>query len=755
MARVQHTRRFPFVSVVMILWLTGWAWGDVFVGGTGWADDPYQIADVNGLLAISEDSTLLSRHYVLVNDIVLEPNSVEGQAVIEDSYTIRGGRSRAELGGVQGGFSGSLDGQGHVIANLPIPLFETIASGGEVSNLGLPNIRVNTSKDAGGLVTTNWGTIERCYVQGELSTTGVAGGIVGISQYDGTVTDCYALVSIGQSIHAGGLVGVLYDGSIQRCYSTGRLLDDPDQAYLPLVKSGVVAGATAVGQSYFLCEGTPDSKFGIPLTDSQMRAIGSFEGWDFAGRTTDGSQDVWFMPDDGYPILIWQPEADLMEVPDLAGTRAEEAEATLNAAGFVLGQVQEDYDPSVEAGTIIASDPVNYAPAGAAVSIFVSLGRYDWSTNPGDGTSVLPYEIATVGQLLCAGPEPPEGAWGWEYYGGTFYILVNSLDMSSRVFSEAPIGNFMDILDGQGHAIANLTIQTNGGNVGLFGTISAPALVSNLTLENVSIAGVDTECIGALAGVNEGLIENCHAEGTVEGSGFIGGLVGQNAGWVSVCHAAGTVVGRPGYRYDNSIWVPQPDPLPASAAGGLVGVCKDGVVSACYATTDVSADYSETSTGEVVTNIHLGGLIGQLGLREVESTTRGGYTEAWYGGTAINSYATGQRSSNWSDSTGGRMMDSPESGALVGSVFRGDIINCYALDAPLAGDTNSAISSYYLGSDGGLWNPWAEPAPRAMGLTDQEMKQQASYRAWDFEHIWTICEGLDYPHLWWENHQCP
>lgn len=32
-------------------------------------------------------------------------------------------------------------------------------------------------------------------------------------------------------------------------------------------------------------------------------------------------------------------------------------------------------------------------------------------------------------------------------------------------------------------------------------------------------------------------------------------------------------------------------------------------------------------------------------------------------------------------------------------------------------------------------------------LTTKQMKQQASFQGWDFDNIWTIQEGVDYPKL--------
>jgi len=48
----------------------------------------------------------------------------------------------------------------------------------------------------------------------------------------------------------------------------------------------------------------------------------------------------------------------------------------------------------------------------------------------------------------------------------------------------------------------------------------------------------------------------------------------------------------------------------------------------------------------------------------------------------------------------------------------------------------------------GLYNGLGSP------LTDEQIKQQTSFIDWDFENIWMICEGKDYPRLQWENVQC-
>jgi hypothetical protein len=81
-----------------------------FAGGTGEQNDPYQIATAQQLFSIASLPNLLNKHYVLVNDINLDPNLPSGRIftrcliAIDDSL----------------GFSGSFDGNDHKIMNLTI-----------------------------------------------------------------------------------------------------------------------------------------------------------------------------------------------------------------------------------------------------------------------------------------------------------------------------------------------------------------------------------------------------------------------------------------------------------------------------------------------------------------------------------------------------------------------------------------------------------------------------------------------------------
>ena len=187
------------------------------------------------------------------------------------------------------------------------------------------------------------------------------------------------------------------------------------------------------------------------------------------------------------------------------------------------------------------------------------------------------------------------------------YALGADIDLSGApwkpLFREesAP---FAGTLDGNGHAISNLTVDIGGSCAGLFGRVGPDATITNLTLANPNAKGYGS--VGALAGEANGAtiagcfvvggtvvagtggeagllvgslrsstLLRCSALGTVESRGYnVGGLVGHLAGTnasLSECFMCGAVS------------------APASTSvGGFAGSVEgDPAVSDCYALADV------------------------------------------------------------------------------------------------------------------------------------------------------------------------
>src|SRR5262245_7671534 len=139
-----------------------------------------------------------------------------------------------------------------------------------------------------------------------------------------------------------------------------------------------------------------------------------------------------------------------------------------------------------------------------------------------------------------------------------YYVLGANIDASG--FNFTPIGSastpFTGTLDGQGHTISNLTINSSAYEVGLFGDIGTTGVVQNLGLINLSVT---------VSG------DPTHIEQP------IGGVAGSNAGTIARSYTTGTITGDRGSSLGGNIDV-----------GGLVGINFTGTVTQSYSTVTVT-----------------------------------------------------------------------------------------------------------------------------------------------------------------------
>ena len=166
---------------------------------------------------------------------------------------------------------------------------------------------------------------------------------------------------------------------------------------------------------------------------------------------------------------------------------------------------------------------------------------------------------------------------------------------------------------------------SNDSYGGLFGTIYYGAVVGDVTV-NVSISGSASE-VGALAGINEGTIEDCFASGSVKGGFAVGGLVGNNGGAIFSSGASASANGQ-------------------RIVGGLVGWNSDSVIDS-FATGSVSMGSGIGAAPRPI----VGGLVGYnrggIGASfATGSVTGGSYSEAgglvgYSHGYVGDSYSTG------------------------------------------------------------------------------------------------------------------
>jgi len=321
-------------------------------------------------------------------------------------------------------------------------------------------------------------------------------------------------------------------------------------------------------------------------------------------------------------------------------------------------------------------------------------------------------------------PDGAELVWDWydldairDNLGGA-YVLMNALDSTTAGYTELaseiannttgwqPIGTleepFVGLLEGQEYEIRDLFIdyseESEESIVGLFGHVGEAGVIRNVGVVNTDVTGY--QYVGGLVFVSLGTVSNCYVTGSVTSGDYVGGLVGVNLGNVSNSYSIGSVIG------DRQV-------------GGLAGWNGlNSTVNDCYSACTVSGNYAVAglaglndgtvsnsySTGNVIGDLHVGGLVGYSEVGTVSDsystcTVAGGqYVGGLVGtderGAVINSYSTGSVTgadyvgglvgSNWygnatvsnSYSTG-NVFGEGHVGGLVG-VSEGTVSSCYS-----------------------------------------------------------------------------
>ncbi|WP_131913573.1 beta strand repeat-containing protein, partial [Celerinatantimonas diazotrophica] len=480
-------------------------------------------------------------------------------------------------------FTGSLDGQSHVISNLTIHhpstndigLFGWVGTSGTIRNIGLEGGSISGKNGVGSLAGENDGTISNAYATGTVMGNHGVGGLVGVNA--GTISNAYATGGVTGNLQVGGLTGGNI-GDIKYAYATGAVSGGEKvggfvglnyKTISNVYATGAVTGNSNVGglvgvsgsdatitSSYWDIgtTGQTSSSGGAGLTTAQMRDSANhssnYSNWDFT--------DTWYQTADMRPILCSEA-------------------ASPNADGVIT------------------------------VSNLHQLALINTNLS---GTYQLTRNIDASATNAASDTYSASSIWG----SGGFVPVGDAYN-----------NRFTGTFDGQSHVISNLTINRPSTNdVGLFGYVGSGGTIRNIGLEGGSISG--QRIVGGLVGENEGTISNAYATGAVTGSdslsslvGYVGGLVGHNIGKISNAYATGAVTG-------------------SSGVGGLVG-WNDGSLSNAYATGAVTG--SSYGVGGLVGFMY--GTISNayaIGAVTGSSDSVGGLVGINHG-TISNAYATG------------------------------------------------------------------------------------------------------------------
>lgn len=193
-----------------------------FAGGTGTAENPYQIATGAQLAylasSVNNGETYAGKNFVLTADIDLNKRPWTPIANAFSDALFGGSDYRI--------FAGNLDGQGYTVSNVAIgsekaPLESDVfglfgATEGKISNLHLNTVSIHGKAKnvsgyviglAGGLIGSASGNVENCHVTGLTMT---------LTTPDSGSAAAYWI---------GGLVGALDAGQINECSASGKITE--------------------------------------------------------------------------------------------------------------------------------------------------------------------------------------------------------------------------------------------------------------------------------------------------------------------------------------------------------------------------------------------------------------------------------------------------------------------------------------------------------------------------------------------------
>ncbi len=627
--------------------------GYSFAGGTGEPNDPYQIATAEQLCSIGSDPNLLSKSFVLVSDIDLDPNLASGAPFGGAPIAPNRGSYVWDLTDTP--FTGVFDGNGHVLRNLTMRietpgyhcgLFGRVDAGARVLDLRLENaltlIEGYNPHYGGILAGWNSGEIRGCSVQGRFMSTRYAesmGGVVGYNE--GVVEECSVDVAMNVGLSDIAVSPVSAAGVETRDVQL-RFRARPPEAQ----KVGVLAGYNGgrVAESYAT---------GSLHTEGYATKLGGLVGWNegllkdcYAAVRVDGVHNLsgglagssegavlscYFLdpcdgggPDNGVGVRL--------------GT--EKMGRRTSFAGWDFAG--QDDDGTCETWTL----PMNGGYPVLNPSRIHGL-PYPFS---GRGTAEDPYLVSTRDDLMAVNTSLL-----------AHYRLAGDIDLGGVPWGLPPIVTFRGHFDGAGHVIGGLVLSRNDIS-GLFGIIGNQSVIEDLIIMDSRaesggmtglLAGISRgtiqrchilrstmtgqkDCNGGLVGVNDGgnVVDCSTRQVSLEGAlSSTGGLVGYNGGTISGCSSEGAVRGNDhlgglvGYNTTGSISGCRADVSISgkSCVGGLVGEAYSGSVSHCYSAGDVAGVestgglmgslYAATvtscySVGKVSGNQYTGGLIG-------------------------------------------------------------------------------------------------------------------------------------------------
>ena len=619
-------------------------------GADGTEGNPWLIEDFEDFQAFSDDSSKWASgvYTQLECDLDLDP-ALDGRQIYSQA-----------LVAADAFYYGIFIGNDYTIRNVKIDgngacgLFGRIGVEGTVSNLAITNISVSGNEwGISALASLNYGTINNCYVKCSifcykesvsLWSGAIAGTNSGIIKYcvaesqikgkatyigglvgenSGIISLCISSVNVdGEASHIGGLVGrSSYRSIISDSYSVGNINNLNDgcigglvgsnsndkilRCYSACIVSGsneftgglVGDGSGNISNCYFYKYNYTFNEYGKGLDDNQLLDKYFFIGFDFAGDTSDGTEDIWTIEQGYMPRLAWQdspgyePPYILDTITTALSGKGTKAEPFLIANKNDLLEFRNNSALRIGNYTLMNNVDLNGTTFPDAFIPQSFTGDFD-------GSSHIIYNLEIEGDSNLG-------------FFSKLYGSVNEFNLLNT--SILGTGNYIGGIAGEvitgGISNCNSTGKIYGNSYvgGLIGKNSG----SNYKgYSSVEVNGID-RYIGGLIGSNEGDCTKSFSSGTITGRCCVGGLVGGNRSnaRITKCYSTGNV--RCTMEYEEAIggfcgWnvygsiicycYSRGNVLGSNYPGGFCGVNNEkGNIYHCYSTGQVYG--SEASFG--------------------------------------------------------------------------------------------------------------------------------------------------------------
>ena len=547
------------------------------------------------------------------------------------------------------------EGNGHTISRLYIngggvlvaaALFYGVSSGGEISNLGLENVNIDSRPCswAGGLVGQNYGgRIVGSYTTGRVSggacnhatSQGITGGLVAQNSGGGLIRASYSTAAVSNdegvntnaghfggglvgvndggtivasfaagavsttslfNFRGGGLVGLNNNATITASYATGNVSTSSGAA--SSVIGGLVGstnGSSNITASYATGRVSPSSSGGLVAHSTGGQVSNSY--WD---RQTTGQSSstgggavhttAELQTPAGYTGIYsaWNVNVDGVTGNDDPWEFGSGHDYPILKFGGLDKAPQRDYDRDddnlIDLHNLARLDAVRHDPDGDGTATEAGATAY-----------------ATAFRAPYAGMGCPATCAGYELATDLDFDTdgSGSVDSSDAYWDGGkgwqPIGSgsanaYAADFAGNGYVIDNLYISRGDReSLGLFGVVGSGGNIYGLALREARVTGsrVAAGNVGSIAGQNGGVVAASWASGAVSGNAndSVGGLVGRNAGTVRAVYASASATSGA-----------------SGDAGGLVGYNDGGTLAASYALGTVSGGGANSAGGLVGRN---------------------------------------------------------------------------------------------------------------------------------------------------------